>query len=528
MVTVDFAGSRYESQKDAPDGVTESIAMWLRAAGLDGHFTYRAVDRTKGTGTMSRVHAIGVRDGKFVNARIRPEGLGNDNSWIVSIPSPEGMEAEALLRRLQDAERVVNGDDDQVIASKLAMLHTYLEGKPIDLETLDPRMSAFSRFETVEYLERDLQRLAARKLFVRRIGDRRYGWRKAFQKVPVPSLEQKEWVPTPLEIFVISLNPDERVLVRDLVGLHSQILREDGAVELRLPNQLPLFDEEVSAFMEKAEQAGLVKAVGENPHGILGKVWTLDFPILLVCILQMSFIFREDVRKEFERKAARDGRPLAPGQSVLDVIEVPPGTPGINQGLVLMSGFLDLTGCEMTDEVHDPPIVVPAGQDAEGEEIVMEFHRTTTLRAPRTGEAAAASPSQLPPSVEELREGIASQRRTIAEVEHAESELATREAETQESERRLLADLSRIQEELQRVRAAFPGIDARRQELRDERGRAMHEIGLLNELIARRESETASAVADQLIGLAQSEAGKLGISSEALREALLQRLRDGN
>ena len=126
MLTVTFAGSRYESQKEAPDGISETVELWLRAAHLDGHFEYRAVDRAKGTGTMARVHAISIRDGKFVNARIRPDGRGNTSSWIVSIPVPAGLDPDRFMGTLQLAERVVNGDEDQILESKLAMLHTYL------------------------------------------------------------------------------------------------------------------------------------------------------------------------------------------------------------------------------------------------------------------------------------------------------------------------------------------------------------------------------------------------------------------
>lgn len=372
MATVQFTGSTHESQKDAPEGVTETLEAWLQAAGLEGSFTYRAVDRTKGTGTMASVHAIGVRDGTFVNARIRPEGRGNKNAWMVAIPAPPGQSADQIFRQLRNAERRLSGDEDQLLTSRLSTLYTYLDGKLIDLEALDQRMITSSGFASREELEGSLDALHGRSRIVRKAGPSRFEWCKALARVQVAPLETRPQ-PHPSETFVLSLTPDERVFLFDLAQTHVHIYDEKGDMQLRLPNELPLFEEEVHDFFGKAERCGLITPIGSNPNGILGKAWGLNFPMLFVCVSLIGTLFPEDIPK-LVKLLPND---LAKLFNRGGITSVPPGYYELlERAARLVNQVHGKELIEITEQQHTPPIRI---ETADG---VIEYHRTVSLRLP--------------------------------------------------------------------------------------------------------------------------------------------------
>ena len=476
MLTVSYAGSRYESQKEAPDGISETVELWLRAAHLDGHYEYRAIDRAKGTGTMSRVHAISIRDGKFVNARIRPDGRGNASSWIVSIPVPSGIPSDHFMQTLQYAEQVVNGDRDQILESKLAMLHTYLEGKPIDFSTLDPRMAIRSKFETVDYMEHDLETLAARKLFVRKAGPRLFEWRKRFQVVPVPPL-QTDWTPPPAEVFVLSLNADERALIRELLSLHARMEDAEGNVHLRLPNELPLFEEEIVQFMDKAERFGLVKSIGDNPHGILGKVWTLDFPLLLVCILQIGLSYPEEKRQQAHAEAA------SPPEVASDV----------EHGLVAAAA--DPGASKADRDASEAPRA-----EAGGEGLELVLGRTISIRAHSDSE-------------EELFR-LQDERKQVRQL------LDEAEAKRLDS----TGELDRLKERLEGLRQELSEKERVAAEANELSVRLQTQLASLDEKIKASAVRSADEVVDRAFDLVRQEFDNSGLPQDALIEAIKRRV----
>jgi hypothetical protein len=485
MIALAYAGSRYETQKEPPPGISDTIELWLRAAHLDGHFSYRAIDRTKGTGTMTRVHAISVRDGRFVNARVRPDGRGNANSWIVSIPIPAEFESGQFLARLQHAERTVNGDEDQILASKLAMLHTYLEGKPIDTATINPLMAARSKFETVEYMEHDLETLSARRLFVRKTGPGTYDWRKRFAKVPVPPL-QEEWAPTLAETFILSLTADERILIMELMHLHARMEDTDGNMQLRLPNGLPMFEEEIVQFMDKAEPFGLVKQIGDNPHGILGKVWRLDFPRLLVCIMQIGLLFPQDARQQSLENLAETGLS-------------PENTPNLEDGLMAVATEIEDREAPVTDEPH---------------QVTLNIIRTITLHAPDETEEELAS----------LQEELAQAKRLLGESDAAR--------ETNDQVLILLRDrVANGAVEIERLRAAQEALsnelsDKERQARENEELsiRLTAQIRSLEEWIANTQNARAEAEIDRILLAVSKAVDQSDVPREVLLEAMKRRL----
>lgn len=476
MSKVEYIGSSFEGlSKTPPDGVQDLVGSWLgQLLPLsETTISYRVIEKAKGRPTMERIHLQGVRNERFVNARAKPDVGGNDNCWIISIPIPRDIETDEFVENLLIAANRVNGwTETELEERQMRMLHSLVRGDAVQTDRLKESTAIEAGFPSLDWLSTALVALAAKGRFVRNAGNGVFEWDRDFdtaiRKNLQPPSEPPQRRTDPITEFVYLLGPDGIAAI-ELLGELPSIASGDDQPIIRIPSSFPLPEDEREAFFIKAENIKLLKAVGENGHGVQEQVWELDLAVF------------EDVNEILE-----------------------------DLGLI---SYQPETDSEYDEPLPEPVPVVksPPQQD------------TTTSHF---------SPTPPKPSVSEIRERLSAEKAVRASSSAERAELQKQYEETVFSITESARTINELQRQVKDLNIQLNDLHRMRSSLKTRvkaAGKQHHDACVATKRLSRElqllENEATEQAASSVADLLREESRRTGVPLDRLMATLRQKLR---